>query len=82
MVFSAIIPALFIALVVLLVAGVRIESKLKELFDGMVRAHKQSQIDRAKNSLVKALGWIVVPLPVFVYFQRRLAGDEAANTLP
>jgi len=48
----------------------------------MLLAQKVSQIERAKNSLVKSLGWIVVPLPVFIYFQRRLARENGQKRLP
>ena len=49
------------------------EEELRERYDRMVQEQKQIQVTRAKNSLVKSLGWIVIPLPVFLYFQRRLA---------
>lgn len=52
------------------------ETELRERYDAMVSAEKEKQIDRAKNSLIKSLGWIVIPLPVFIYFQRRLAKKE------
>ncbi|MEW5922313.1 MAG: hypothetical protein AB1796_15505 [Bacillota bacterium] len=57
------------------------ETQLRELYNAMAMSHKQSQLERAKNSLVKSLGWIVVPLPVFIYFQRRLARDEARKAV-
>jgi hypothetical protein len=42
----------------------------------MVSAEKERQIMRAKNSLIKSLGWIIIPLPIFLFFQRRLARKE------
>ncbi|HPF19782.1 MAG TPA: hypothetical protein PLC88_00420 [Syntrophomonas sp.] len=48
------------------------EEQLKANYDAMVVAEKQRQIDRAKNSLIKSLGWIIIPFPVFLYFQRKL----------
>jgi len=51
------------------------EQELRERYDAMVSAAKQRQIDRAQNTLIKSFGWIVVPLPVFIYFQRRLANN-------
>lgn len=47
------------------------EEEMRINYDEMVAAEKERQVDRAKNSLIKALGWIVIPLPVFIYFQRR-----------
>ncbi|NLO20377.1 MAG: hypothetical protein GX119_00020, partial [Syntrophomonadaceae bacterium] len=38
----------------------------------MVAAELNRQKSRAQNTLIKSLGWIIVPLPVFVYYQRRL----------
>ncbi|NLL17936.1 MAG: hypothetical protein GX262_02795 [Clostridia bacterium] len=46
------------------------EQELRERYDAMVQAEKDRQINRAKNSLIKSMGWIVIPLPIFVYFQR------------
>ena len=47
------------------------EDEMRIRYNDMVAAEKQRQVDRAKNSLIKALGWIIIPLPVFIYFQRR-----------
>lgn len=41
-------------------------------YEAMVAAETERQINRAKNNLIKSLGWIVIPLPVFIYYQRRL----------
>jgi hypothetical protein len=48
------------------------EGEMKSRYDAMVAAELNRQKSRAQNSLVKSLGWIVVPLPVFVYYQRGL----------
>jgi hypothetical protein len=52
------------------------EEELREQYDAMVLAEKERQVSRAKNSLIKSFGWIVIPLPVFRSFQRRLAKKE------
>lgn len=52
------------------------EDELMAKYQIMVVAEKERQINRAKNSLIKSLGWIIIPLPVFVFFQRRLTGKE------
>ncbi len=48
------------------------DAELKARYDAMVEAEINRQKSRAQNSLIKSLGWIIVPLPVFVYYQRRL----------
>ncbi|MFZ5945585.1 MAG: hypothetical protein ACOYVD_15935 [Bacillota bacterium] len=52
------------------------EEELQVRYEALVKAEKERQINRAKNNLVKSLGWIVIPLPVFITFQRRLANRE------
>lgn len=52
------------------------DTELRAKYDAIVAAEKNRQIDRAKNSLIKSLGWIVIPLPVFVFFQRRLSSSN------
>lgn len=48
------------------------EEEIREKYQAMIAVQKESQIARAQNSLIKSLGWIVIPLPVFIYFHRRL----------
>lgn len=48
------------------------EEELKKQYDAMIATERERQVSQAKNSLVKSLGWIIIPLPVFVYYQRRL----------
>ncbi len=50
--------------------------ELMARYQTMAAGEKERQISRAKNSLIKSLGWIIIPLPVFVLFQRRLASKE------
>lgn len=52
------------------------EEELKDKYETIVAGEKNRRIERAKNSLIKSLGWIVIPLPVFLYFQRRLVTKE------
>lgn len=58
------------------------EAELRERYDAMLLQQRQSQIERAKNSFIKSLGWVVVPLPVFIYFQRRLAREDGQERSP
>jgi Ca2+/Na+ antiporter len=52
------------------------EAEIKANYDAMVKAETERQTIRAKNTLIKSLGWIVIPLPVFIYFQRRISRSE------
>lgn len=48
------------------------DEELRAEYNLMVNNYKETSIERAKNNLVKSFGWIIIPLPVFIYFQRRL----------
>ncbi|MGI6588167.1 MAG: hypothetical protein ACOX2N_05205 [Peptococcia bacterium] len=52
------------------------EEELLIRYNDMVATEKERQAARAKNSLLKSLGWIIIPFPVFVYSQRRLAKKD------
>jgi len=52
------------------------EEELRARYDNMILEQRENQIARGKNSLVKSFGWIIIPLPIFIYFQRRLARDD------
>ncbi len=52
------------------------EEELKQQYEAMVSREKEMQANRAKNNLIKSFGWIIIPLPIFVYFQRRLVKKE------
>jgi len=49
------------------------DEELLVKYKAMVAAEKDRQSQIAKNNMIKSFGWIVIPLPVFIYFQRRLA---------
>lgn len=52
------------------------EEELKKQYDAMIATESERQVSQAKNSLIKSLGWIIIPLPVFVYYQRRLVSKN------
>lgn len=52
-----------------------LEAELKSQYDEMVLREREMQINRAMNSLIKSFGWIIIPLPVFIYYQRRLVNQ-------
>ncbi|MDX9873173.1 MAG: hypothetical protein RBT41_12275 [Clostridia bacterium] len=49
------------------------EEQMLANYNAMVDAERARQVERAQNTLVKSLGWIVIPLPVFLYFQKKLS---------
>lgn len=51
------------------------DSELKAKYDALVLSEKNRQVARAQNSLLKSIGWIIIPLPVFIIFQRRLSSQ-------
>lgn len=52
------------------------DEELKVSYDAMIEREIVQSKQRAVNTLIKSFGWIVIPLPVFIYFQRRLARKE------
>jgi hypothetical protein len=48
------------------------DAELKANYDQMVASEKSLTKERAVNSLIKSFGWIVVPLPIFLFFQSRV----------
>ena len=51
------------------------EAELKTRYDQMVADEKLISQGRAVNSLIKSFGWIIIPLPIFLYFQRRVKNE-------
>ncbi len=54
--------------------------KLRERYDAMVKTEINRQVERAKNNLIKSFGWIIIPFPVFIYFQRRLNRNNKSRS--
>jgi hypothetical protein len=52
------------------------DEQLKKDYADLIAHQKQQAKERAMNSLIKSLGWIVIPLPVFIYFQRRVKSSD------
>jgi len=51
---------------------VKSEEELQKDYQGLVSQEKVRAREQALNNLIKSFGWIVIPLPVFLYYQRRL----------
>jgi hypothetical protein len=47
------------------------EEALKNEYEDMVARERDRQVNRAKNTLIKSFGWIVIPLPVFLFFKNK-----------
>ena len=48
------------------------DADFKTRYDQMIIDEKVNTKQRAINSLIKSFGWIIVPLPIFMFFQRRI----------
>lgn len=48
------------------------EEELRISYEAMIELDKENSTHRSINMLIKSFGWIIIPLPVFIYFQRRL----------
>ena len=48
------------------------EEVLRERYDAMAEEERINEQKRAINTLIKSLGWIIIPFPIFLYYQRRL----------
>lgn len=57
-------------------AEVKSEEELRVSYDAMIERDKEQSTQRSVNTLIKSFGWIVIPLPIFFYFQRRLGKKE------
>jgi ABC-type Fe2+-enterobactin transport system substrate-binding protein len=44
------------------------DAEIRERYDQMVKDDKSRARESAKNQLIKSLGFIVIPLPIFLYF--------------
>lgn len=51
------------------------EDLLKE-YDMVVKQDKERNKERAWNSLIKSFGWIVIPLPIFIFYQRKIRSSK------
>ncbi len=52
------------------------DEELRVSYDRLVDEYEAKETNRAKNSIIKSLGWIIIPLPIFIYFQRKLNKSE------
>jgi len=48
------------------------DEELRKEYERIIQEQAERTKSRAINSLIKSLGWIVIPLPIFIYYQRRV----------
>ncbi|GAA0382913.1 hypothetical protein [Bacillus horti] len=48
------------------------EEQIRAEYERVVANERDKEKQRGLNRLIKSFGWIIIPLPVFVYYQRRL----------
>lgn len=48
------------------------QEELRKNYDAIVTHQREQVKNRAVNSLIKSFGWIIIPLPVFMYYQRKV----------
>ncbi|HHW38422.1 MAG TPA: hypothetical protein GXX18_14480 [Bacillales bacterium] len=48
------------------------EEELQRQYDAMVEQQIEYAKQRAVNGLIKSFGWIIIPFPIYVVFQRRI----------
>ncbi|MGD6834146.1 hypothetical protein ACQCT5_18380 [Sutcliffiella halmapala] len=51
------------------------EDLLKE-YEMVVKQDKERNKERAWNTLIKSFGWIVIPLPIFIFYQRKIRSSK------
>lgn len=55
------------------------EEQLQKQYDAMVKQQIENTKQRAINGLIKSFGWIVIPFPIYIVFQRRINRDRKAR---
>lgn len=53
------------------------DEELRASYDRQVADDRAEKVNRAKNSLIKSFGWIVIPFPIFLYTKKILVKKEA-----
>ncbi|QFT88187.1 hypothetical protein FIU87_06005 [Bacillus sp. THAF10] len=52
------------------------EEELLAEYEAVVAQDKERNREMAWNTLIKSFGWIVIPLPIFIYYQRKVRKNE------
>lgn len=51
---------------------IKSEEELQASYEAMIKREQDQQMHRSLNTILKSIGWIIIPLPVFIYFQRQI----------
>lgn len=57
-------------------ASEKSEEELRAAYDAMIQLEEEQAQKQAVNSLIKSVGWIIIPLPIFIFFQRKLKNKK------
>lgn len=52
------------------------EEEFKKSYEDILNHEKDLAKQRAVNGIIKSLGWIFIPFPIFLYFQRQIRRKE------
>ncbi|MCM3617074.1 hypothetical protein M3936_05675 [Sutcliffiella horikoshii] len=52
------------------------EDELLAEYNAVVAQEKERNREMAWNSLIKSFGWIIIPLPIFIFYQRKVRRNE------
>lgn len=48
------------------------EEELRLEYTELVSQEQKKIKERAINSLIKSMGWIIIPMPIFIFYQRKV----------
>lgn len=46
------------------------EEQLRAEYEQLMEDERERQKENAKNQMIKSLGFIIIPLPIFLYFNK------------
>lgn len=49
------------------------ESNIRENYDLMVKDAKENEQQMALKLIIQSIGWIIIPFPIFLYFQKQVS---------
>jgi len=52
------------------------EEQLRDEYNQMVKTFEENQQKQAKNSIIRSMGWVLVPLPFYILTRRQLKKDK------
>lgn len=55
------------------------EEDLQKQYEAKVHQEIERSKQRALNGFIKSLGWIIIPFPIYIFFQRRINRDRKSK---